>query len=189
MVNFPKLIFYYEPGCKNPYTRAYTLSFSRIDTESNTYKQKAILQHWSEQKSSLIEYKIKEIKTDAKKLIEKINKIDFNKSYISEKTSDEILYIYFGNKKLIINNINDIYDILSEFHFFDLYSISHYHYQYIKNTDDYIKLKNILLKEINKLPKQERLFIQNYFKEHSPYDTFKHISELNTFIKEVQHSA
>ena len=61
MNNVPKFMFYYEPGSKNPYTRSYTLSFSRIDEESNTYKQKAILQHWSDKRGNLEEYKLKEV--------------------------------------------------------------------------------------------------------------------------------
>ena len=41
MSNFKKLIFYYEPGNTNSgkYTRSFTLSFSRLDNDCNTYKQ------------------------------------------------------------------------------------------------------------------------------------------------------
>ena len=94
MNKVPTLIFYYEPGAKNPYTRTYTLSFSRIEEDSNTYKQKAILQHWSDKRGTLEEYKLKEVHIGTDKLMEKINRIDFDKEYSAPKSGEETIYIY-----------------------------------------------------------------------------------------------
>ena len=183
MNNVPKLMFYYEPGAKNPYTRSYTLSFSRIDEESNTYKQKAILQHWSDKRSNLEEYKLKEVHIGTDKLMEKINRIDFDKVYSAPKSGEETIYIYFGDKKIATSNVEEVRGILEDFGFVDLYKITHRHYPDIKDMNEYIALKKTFDAKVTELSPEMQADAIRIFRENNPYVTFQSVANLEDFIK------
>lgn len=175
-------MFYYEPNKGNKKVRSYTLSFSRIDKESNTYKQKAILQYWSDTRNAIEEYKMKEVHIDAHKLLEKINKIDFNKTYTKPNETSDKLYICYNGKQLVIGDLKEIEDVLNDFNFFNLYKISHKHYKYINDMNDYTKLKIALYKKGETLTIEEQVLLDNLFKESNPYNLFQNISYLKNYL-------
>ena len=183
MNNVSKLMFYYEPAGKNPYTRSYTLSFSRLDSESNTYKQKAILQHWSDKRNNLEEYKLKEVHIGVDKLLEKIEKIDFDKEYSAPKSGEETMYIYYGDKKIATSNIDEVRDILNMFNFFELYSITHRHYGDIKDMNEYIALKKTLDEKVKELSPEMQVNAIKVFRDNNPYTTFQSIANLDDYIQ------
>ena len=183
MNNVSKLMFYYEPGAKNPYTRSYTLSFSRIDSESNTYKQKAILQHWSDKRSNLEEYKLKEVHIGTDKLLEKISRIDFDKPYSAPKTGEETIYIYYGDKKIATSNLEEVKEILKDFNFLELCSITHKHYGDIKDMNEYINLKRTLDRKVMELTPEMQASAIRIFRENNPYTTFQSIANLEDYIQ------
>lgn len=183
MDNISKLMFYFEPSQKNnSRVRSYTLSFSRIDKDNNVYRQKAILQYWSEKRNILEEYKMKEVHVGAKELYEKIKKIDFTKQYSSPKDNGDKLYICYEGKQLLIGDLQEVKDILEMFNFLDLYKISHKHYNYIKDMNEYIELKNILYKKAKELSIEEQTVLDNLFKENDPYKIFHNIPYLKNYL-------
>lgn len=182
MNNVPKFMFYYEPGSKNPYTRSYTLSFSQIDEESNTYKQKAILQHWSDKRGNLEEYKLKEVHIGTDKLMEKINRIDFDKEYSAPKSGEETIYIYFGDKKIATSNLDEVRDILNDFDFVELCKITHRHYKDIKDMNEYVALKKTFDAKVEELSPDMQLHATRIFRDNNPYISFQSVANLEDFI-------
>jgi hypothetical protein len=183
MNNVSKLMFYYEPAGRNPYTRSYTLSFSRLDPESNTYKQKAILQHWSDKRGNLEEYKLKEVHIGVDKLLEKIEKIDFDKKYSAPESGKETIYIYYGDRKIETSNVEEVRDILDMFDFFELYSITHRHYSDIKDMNEYIALKKTFDEKVQELSPEMQMNAIKVFRDNNPYKTFQSIANLNDYIQ------
>lgn len=183
MDNIYKLTFYYEPSRKNKRgVRSYTLTFSQIDEETDTYKQKAILQYWSNSRGVVEEYKMKEFHVGVKQLIEKINKIDFNKQYSNPTLDGEKMYIYYKDKQILVGDMSEIQDVLNIFNFFNLYKISHKHYDTIKDMNEYTKLKSALYKKAESLTIKEQALLDGLFKRNNPYITFQSIPFLQNYL-------
>jgi hypothetical protein len=187
MDKISKLIFYFEPkqscGLR---TRSYTLSFSRIDKKSNIYKQKAILQYWSEERNTIEEYKMKEVHIGADILFEKIKNIDFNRTYTPPNDNSDKLYICYNGKQITIGNVKEVEDILNEFNFFDLYKISHKHYNHIKDMNEYIILKKILYKKAEDLSIEKQVLLDDIFKSTNPYVLFQSIPYLQEYLYNLE---
>lgn len=62
-----KLIIYPQKG-EREFLKSFTLFFSRISENDDTYKQKAILEHKSKTRNRIEEYKMKEFHIGAKEL-------------------------------------------------------------------------------------------------------------------------
>ena len=182
MSNISKIIFYYEPGNKKKYTSSFTLSFSRINEETDTYKQKVILQHWSEKRNQLEEYKMKEVHFGAKQLIEKIQKIDFTKQYESPKSGEEMLFISYGDKKIYTGDMDAVKEVLDLFQLLELADITHRHYEYIKDMYEYIALKKLMINKSSTLSAGKRECLNDIFRNYNPYKTFQSISYLDDYL-------
>lgn len=179
-----KFIIYYEPVKDDrEYMKSFTLSFSRINKEDNTFKKKVILEHRSRARNTIEEYKIKEIHLGAKNLLDKIHKVDFKKSYSKPVKGSEYFCIKYGNRMIETSNIDEIRDILELFNFVKLSDITHKHYKYIKDMDEYTKLLDILNSKITSLNGEEISSLSQIFKTIDPYKIFQSMDRLPEFIK------
>lgn len=189
MSKYTKLIFYYEPDeVQKKNIRSFTLSFSRIDAECDTYKQKAILERVSEKDGKIEEYKMKEVHIGAKELLKKIDKIDFNKSYTKCEPGGEKLYISYGDKHIETGSPDEIMSILNEFSFFNLFSIPYQHYEFVKDMNEYVKLVDILYKKLLNLNDSNKMFLIKNFKLGDPYKYFQNIPYLESYINFLKNS-
>ena len=187
MNKIDKLIIYYEPAEGTyEFTKSFTLSFSRINKEDNTYKKKAILEHISKKRNRLEEYKMKEMHTNADEIIAKIEKIDFNKKYTKPTDTSETFCISYGDKQLITGKKEEIQKILQEFNFDKLLAITHKHYEYIKDMDEYTKLLDILNSKLADLSGEQLKVLCRVFKDVNPYSIFQSMGWLPKFLDDIQ---
>ena len=188
MSNFKKLIFYYEPGNINSgkYTRSFTLSFSRLDNDCNTYKQKAILEYFSNQTGKVEECKMKEVHIGTDKIMEKINKIDFEKEYSSPRENDEKIFISFGDYKIETSDIDKLHDVIADFNVFGIMNIHPNHYKFVKDMNEYTALLNAMYTKLPELDSSEQKFMLNYFINNDPYKCFQNIPYLKSYIDFLQ---
>lgn len=184
MSNYSKLIIYYHPSEKEKSKiKSLTLSFSRLNDENDTYRQKLILQQNINNK--IEEYKIKEFHLNAEKIKEKIRKIDFEREY--DKVNDlleEYYLIKFNNKEIKTNNHNQIKYILDIFNFDDLMQIQHYHYKYIKDMYEFVSINNLLNAKAISLDKPQMLKLVEILKVEDPYRIFRNMIKLDEFINQ-----
>ncbi len=186
MAKQTKLIIYYEPAeGAYEYTKSFTLSFSRINEEDGTYKKKAILEHKSKKRQCVEEYKMKEIHTDAEKVLEKINKIDFEKEYTKPTDGGEIYHISYEDKRITTGKKEEIIDILNAFNFDKLLAITHKHYEYIKDMDEYTKLLDILNSKLADLSGEQLKVLCRTFKEVNPYSIFQSMGWLPRYLDDI----
>lgn len=183
MDNYNKLIIYYEPleGSRE-FLKSFTLSFSRISKTDNTYKQKAILEHKSKIRNCIEEYKMKEFHIGAKDLLKKIKNIDFDKKYTKPTKQTEYFCISYGDKKIITGDRSEIEEILNNFNFIRLSSITHKHYEFIKDMNEYTNLLDILNSKISILNRSQLFTLSKMFKQINPYILFQSMSWLPKFL-------
>lgn len=187
MANITKLNIYYEPAeGVYEYTKSFTLSFSRINEEDNTYKKKAILEHKSKKRQCVEEYKMKEIHIGAKELLEKIKKIDFDKEYTEPVENGETYCISYGDKRLITGKREEIEEILDLFNFGKLLAITHKHYEYIKDMDEYTQLLDILNNKLTDLSGEQLKILCKTFKEVNPYSIFQSMGWLSRYLDDIK---
>lgn len=178
-----KLIIYYEPQKgEREFLKSFTLSFSRISENDDTYKQKAILEHKSKTRNRIEEYKMKEFHIGAKELLNKISKIDFDKTYQKPKEGYEYFCIMYDGKKIETSDRQEISDILEAFNFMKLSSITHKHFEYIKDMNEYTKLLDILNNKINELNGTQLSTLSRMFKLVNPYLLFQSMNWLPKFL-------
>lgn len=186
-MNNKKFVIYYEPPrSKREYLKSITLTISRINPDDNTYKIKLLQEHISKTRGVVEEYKMKEIHLGANEIIEKIEKVDFERNY-SAACKDEkhdYFYISYGDKTIETSNIDDIEYILEEFCFNDLISITHKHYEYIKDMYEYTELVKILNNKINSLSGEQLATLSRLFKPSNPYLIFQSMAWLPEFLND-----
>lgn len=187
MTKFEKLIIYYEPAEGTyEFTKSFTLSFSRINEKDNTYKKKAILEHQSRKRNRVEEYKMKEFHINADDILSKIEKIDFDKNYTQPTEISETYCISFGDKKLITGKKEEIQEILDDFNFDKLLAITHKHYEYIKDMDEYTKLLDVLNSKLGELSGEQLKTLCRVFKEVNPYSIFQSMGWLPRYLDDVK---
>ena len=187
MTKFDKLIIYYEPAEDSyEFIQSFTLSFSRINKKDNTYKKKTILEHKSKKRNRVEEYKMKEFHIDADNILSKINKIDFDKEYTKPTDSGETYCISFGDKKLITGKKEENQEILDDYNFDKLLAITHKHYEYIKDMDEYTKLLDILNSKLCELSGEQIKTLSGLFKEVNPYNIFQSMGWLPKYLDDIK---
>lgn len=163
----------------------YTLSISRIDEVTNTYKLRVIYEHFNKISLENEKLKIKEFHLGAKDVLEKINKISFEREYSFDINSSSYYQISFDNKKIKTTNKEEILDILNDFGFLEILKISSKEYLYIQDMYEYIKLKKLFLEECSKLTEEEIMKISEAFDNNNPYEIFEHISFIKDYCKNL----
>ena len=185
-----KLIIYYEPEENvNEYIKSFSLSFSRINEKDGTYKQKAVLEHRSKTRGTIEEYKMKEFHTKASEILKKIEKINFKKEYSKPVKGAEYFCLIFGNEKIETSNYEEIKEILEDFSFMKLSAITHKHYRYIKDMNEYTKLMEILNGKISELNKDQLITLSDNFKNMDPYSIFQSMGWLPLFLDDIKKGA
>lgn len=101
-----KLQVYYQTYKNNVFHESLTISFYDFDEQTNTYKQKIILEKNGEK------YKIKRLNTldDIKEFINNLDLTKFNCEKVN--TDESYFYIKHGNQTLMANNAEDIRELL-----------------------------------------------------------------------------
>lgn len=163
----------------------YTLSISRIDEITNTYKLKVIYETFNISTMEHEKLKIKEFHLGANEVLKKIKKIDFNKKYNFDKNSTSYYQISFDENKINSSNQDEILEILNEFNFLELIKINPKEYPYIKNVYEYIHLKNVFINECTKLSEDNILKISEAFEQSNPYEIFEHISYIEKYCSNL----
>ena len=183
MLKSNKLIIYYEPASGiHEYIKSFTLSFSRINEEDRLYKKKAVLQHKSKKRNCIEEYKMKELHTDAETIVDKISRINFHKAYSPIVEGSDKFYITYGDNKIATSNKQEIQYILDLFNFDRILNITHKHYEYIKDMDEYTVLLDSLNKKLPELNGSQIKTLSRTFKYTNPYNVFQNISCLPNFL-------
>lgn len=188
MNEYPKFIIYYKPAGTGKGVNALTLSFSRLSTEDNTYKQKLILEYTNEN-GQIEEYKIKEFHIGANEILEKIDNIDFSRFYINKKEYDDQDYILikYGNKKIETTDKKQVDDILNLFKFNDLMHITRKHFKYIKDMYEYVDLVNILNSKLNSLSGKQMAKLSHLFSHEDPYRIFQSMAWLPEYLDSIEN--
>lgn len=163
---------------KSNQNKDYTLSISRIDELTNTYKLKVIYETFDGDTMKYEKTKIKEFHIGAKEIIDKIEEIDFSKKYNFEKNSNSYYQISLGDKKINVSDKKEILDILDSFNFIEITNITPNECKYIQDIYEYLKLKNLFMKKCAKYSEADILKINERFSTENPYDIFENISYL-----------
>lgn len=178
-----KLLIYFEPSPENmPGVISITLTFSRMNKENNTYKQKLILQYLND-KGLPEKCKIKEFHVGADKVLEKIEKIDFEAKY-DEPSNDEnaeTFMIKLDDKIIYTSDRKALSEILQLFNFEEITNIPKEHYKHITNLYEYLELMRILKNERKSLTPEYNKIL-NRILENNPYDAFYRISYLEKYL-------
>jgi hypothetical protein len=189
MSKIKKLIIYCEPAAGvHEYVKSFTLAFSRINKEDKVYKKKAVLQHNSKSRNCVEEYKMKEIHTDADVILDKIAKIDFEKEYSPIVDGADKFYITYDDNKIQTSNKEEIQYILDLFNVDKLMNISHKHYEYIKDMDEYTILLDTLNSKLPDLDGNQIKTLSRTFKYTNPYNIFQSMSWLPIFLDNIANS-
>lgn len=175
-----KFQIYYSPK-NNLDVYSFTLSFSRINEDDDTYKLK-IIKEIKKNSFQIETYKIKEFHFNAKEIINKINQIDFEEKYDSYCNGDDMYYIQYEDKKITTSNKQQIEYILDLFNFDELYNINISQYDKIKDVYEFIKLNRLFLHKISKIESND-LFLDLYefYLNKNPYKIFENLNNLDNF--------
>lgn len=186
MAKQDKLIIYYKPAEGTyEYTKSFTFSISRINEQDDTYKKKIILEHISKKRNRVEEYKLKEIHINAKEIIAKIKEIDFNKTYTAPITNGDEYDIIYGDRRISTGKKEEIQEILNAFNFDKLLAITHKHYEYIKDMDEYTKLLDILNSKLGELNGKQLSVLSSVFKDVNPYHLFQSMGWLPKYLDDI----
>lgn len=161
----------------------YSYSITRIDEKTNTYKLKFIFAEYNQKTFSYDKYKIKEFHIGIERILSKIEKIDFEKKF--ESKVDENLDFYqisFGDKEISSNNKEDLEEYLDFFNFLEICKISKNEYPYIKDINEYIVLRDILLDKCKDLEQDKLQKIIDLLTNTNPYDIFENFENFSDWI-------
>jgi hypothetical protein len=117
-----KLQVYYQPKA-NSDIKSLSISYYDFDEQHCTYRYKVVLEKDGEK------YKIKKYWGNFPAFLRKFSQIDLSKYPKTDvDKSEDYFYIKFGNMDYITNHAEDIADILSLVHFYEVldYDISMY---------------------------------------------------------------
>ena len=183
-MKYPKFIIYYQPpSVELTGLKSLTLSFSRLDEETNTYKQKLIAE--AKDESGIVQkYKISEFHIGLDKIQEKINAVDFNQSFDKPEhnSTSPIFLIKYDDKKIETSNYNQVKEILELFRFSEMINISRKHYHCIKDLYEYLELQDIIQEKCKRLSPSLKSVYFSLIQDEDPYKTFQNMGWLEEYL-------
>ena len=168
-------------ACKTEHLSSFTLSLSRINEQTNTYKLKLITEVANPSSLQATTYKLKEFHMNARKVISLINKIDFTKDYGKVDTNKDLYCIKFEDKKIMTSDKEAIMEILKVFHFDELMAIPVNQYSKIKDVYEFLTFTELFMTYSQDLSDEQFERVYDYFLNKDPYKVFENFNTLDTF--------
>ena len=161
-----------------------TLSISRIDTTTNTYKLKVVKEGYNSKTNSYEKNKINEFHIGADEVVDKIKRIDFKKDSNTTNIEERYCEITLDGKKIISNDVESLKTYLDMFDFLDIVQISKNEYKNIKDLQEYLVLRKMLIEKCKGLEGEKVEIIINKLVEN-PYDVFENFGFFDKYIESI----